>query len=712
MTTYTPNNQAIYLNAFSGAVTGMGVEGRIPIGSTQFDTPIAIADAFAKEFDSLIPSGNISSLQALLVYQESNAVWSGRSALSTPIALTPATYQALCTKLLDLINASLAFMLAQGTSPDIPEKNPPGIVIVRPLGGGADDAPNLTTVWAANAGKNVVWMAPGNAGEHFLIKTNPTVPNNLILMHYPGVVYEQQFVPGPPGTFQGTIVSTHLAGAFSTTLAANSVLGSPVLSLVAAPPVGTIVRVGNQAPSPLQKSLTYTVRSVAGAGPFNVTLDRPVLMNLVVGDLCIDQTFVPSNVRLYGNGARVIGNGLTFCQFAGGVQCYVEQFNIDGSNFFGGNIGALFDTACVDCTFDHMNVQNCAQGLRLAANEGCIFNACEVGNTAGVAIEVTDGYNCEILESIQYNAQTGLQFSSDGSTAGSAICRVDGGSFTNNTVAGIDIVGSSNDIEIDNVTCIANAVGLQNNTGGGGAPFNIMVGNIACERNVIGISDGGSPGMVVQNYTGFGNTSLDIKCTAKLTVVNANVRMTVQQTAAFQALTTGFLFLGNVRIQNDAAAQVHLRTDNTANIRCNQLDIVCNGINSQGLQLNNASSMDVISYVCSGTAMASFQASNVGNGCTLRHQFWNVDAAAIPILMGATAFSNKGTNNNSVVANGAAAVNVAWPNLRKTDTVVLTLKTLAGIAAPTFPIVTLTPGTGFSVTSVAGDTSTYTFAVL
>ena len=63
------------------------------------------------------------------------------------------------------------------------------------------------------------------------------------------------------------------------------------------------------------------------------------------------------------------------------------------------------------------------------------------------------------------------------------------------------------------------------------------------------------------------------------------------------------------------------------------------------------------------------------------------------------------------VANGASAVTVAAANVTANSDINITLKTVGGSVGAIPAIQTITPGTGFTVSGTAGDTSTYNFSI-
>lgn len=73
-----------------------------------------------------------------------------------------------------------------------------------------------------------------------------------------------------------------------------------------------------------------------------------------------------------------------------------------------------------------------------------------------------------------------------------------------------------------------------------------------------------------------------------------------------------------------------------------------------------------------------------------------------PISFGATTYYSR---KQTVVANGTTGVAVAWPDIKPHDVLHFTLQTISG--TPGHPKYTITPGTGFTFTSDASDSSTY-----
>jgi hypothetical protein len=91
-------------------------------------------------------------------------------------------------------------------------------------------------------------------------------------------------------------------------------------------------------------------------------------------------------------------------------------------------------------------------------------------------------------------------------------------------------------------------------------------------------------------------------------------------------------------------------------------------------------------------------------GTTLRLGTLSLDTLAVPLSV--AGFSNR---KQTLVANGGAGRAVAWPNIKSTDVVLLTVQTPSTPGTLSY---TLTPGTGFTVFSTsATDASTIEYFI-
>lgn len=70
-------------------------------------------------------------------------------------------------------------------------------------------------------------------------------------------------------------------------------------------------------------------------------------------------------------------------------------------------------------------------------------------------------------------------------------------------------------------------------------------------------------------------------------------------------------------------------------------------------------------------------------------------------------------SQGTVVLNGATPVTVANAQTTANSVVIFTLKTVGGTVSPNAPnVLTITPGTGFTVGGTASDTSTYNYVIV
>lgn len=85
----------------------------------------------------------------------------------------------------------------------------------------------------------------------------------------------------------------------------------------------------------------------------------------------------------------------------------------------------------------------------------------------------------------------------------------------------------------------------------------------------------------------------------------------------------------------------------------------------------------------------------------------------IPVDNGGPLGTSIQAGGGTVTLNGATPVVVADARVTANSIIVFTLKTPAGTVSPTAPnILTITPGTGFTVGGVALDLSIYNYAIL
>jgi hypothetical protein len=125
---YTVQNPNVFTAAFSGALAGMGVSGRIVISAnpTRYAGLIAIANAFAQQLDTLWGATPVGFLEVQAFQEATEALWQQRSPIPNTATLAPSTWEDECLALITIVQAAVAFYLTQGYT------NPP-------IGGGGSD---------------------------------------------------------------------------------------------------------------------------------------------------------------------------------------------------------------------------------------------------------------------------------------------------------------------------------------------------------------------------------------------------------------------------------------------------------------------------------------------------------------------------------------------------------------------------------------------
>ncbi len=145
---YTPNNAAIYLAAYAGALAGLGACTQ-PISNVT--NPANMADAFAQAVDTVWGATGFAVLDQTELQECSEAAWENRSPLKMPDAQIASAYTGIATEIVALVRAGTARVRAEGIDPN--------------AGGGGGGG----VTWAADlAGSNNAsqWVAAisGNGG--------------------------------------------------------------------------------------------------------------------------------------------------------------------------------------------------------------------------------------------------------------------------------------------------------------------------------------------------------------------------------------------------------------------------------------------------------------------------------------------------------------------------------------------------------------------
>lgn len=78
-----------------------------------------------------------------------------------------------------------------------------------------------------------------------------------------------------------------------------------------------------------------------------------------------------------------------------------------------------------------------------------------------------------------------------------------------------------------------------------------------------------------------------------------------------------------------------------------------------------------------------------------------------------TQYPDGTTASGTFTTNGTATITIANTYVTANSNIIITLKTVGGTVSPSNPyILTITPGTGFTVKATASDTSTYNYLIV
>lgn len=121
---YVPNNDAIFVASYSGAMSGMGVNKGVPLDKNSVDYAVlaAIAGAWAQSFDTSWGANPNSTLDADMAQSLSEEAWGSRTPSPQSIALylQPLNWKPQTDALVAQIAAAEAYFTAQGISPTPP----------------------------------------------------------------------------------------------------------------------------------------------------------------------------------------------------------------------------------------------------------------------------------------------------------------------------------------------------------------------------------------------------------------------------------------------------------------------------------------------------------------------------------------------------------------------------------------------------------------
>jgi len=488
--------------------------------------------------------------------------------------------------------------------------------------------------------------------------------------------------------------------ASSTTFAANNVVGASTISMTAAPSVGAIIQCEATSLGGLRGG-AYKVTGVAGGGPFTVTVDRPVLYQFTSGDSIFTLSSRPTGFRIFGNGLIMGGTGDRYIELSQAVDCLLQDIVFDGRNY-GGAVSVYafsFDVPSYNChavRCEYDGGGTATNGCAMESAESCTFRSLRMRHVTSSAYQITDCVAPMLIDLVGSNAPVnGLQLTGEFAPAGTSDAQVIGGLFVacgvgvqvdsssaRNTLVDVNVQDStSHGLHITTATDTKVVGGFYRN----GASTGILV-------------DTGSPGTVISEVDVSGNAgvAINLQTSAEVTDVTA----TACGAQALYVAAAGVYHIGGVQLESTVASWEAIEINNaSARVYLSDAHVTIDG--NGGFGLLNAAGVCIATGLYVDGAGAGNTGCYVAAGATTRlHEFGTNAAAPLTVVGGG--FCNR---KQTVVANGATPVAVAFPDIESTDVVQFTEQTPGG--TPGNPRYTITGGTGFSFVSDAGDTSTY-----
>jgi len=241
---YTPNNISVYIAAYSGALTGMGVSGRLlsDTDPNSYADLTLVAGTFAKEYDRLWALRPTTELDVQIIEKECKGTWEGRSPnISDTDLFIQSTYTGLCLALIALVTSSDIYFADDGVIPPPPggPPGPPG-----PIGPPGPSGP-IGPIGPSGAGGIIYWgnsAITASATTRYLSPgyENGSAPVVAGLVRFavtrPGALRNMFVVHNMPGNTANLITYTldknGIATALAVSVPSNASIGSNIVDSV------------------------------------------------------------------------------------------------------------------------------------------------------------------------------------------------------------------------------------------------------------------------------------------------------------------------------------------------------------------------------------------------------------------------------------------------------------------------------------------------
>lgn len=565
-----------------------------------------------------------------------------------------------------------------------------------------DDSSALQRGLNALSGTGVaLWIPDG----YYILGTPTQIPSDVIIWGSAGARLVSTITPGG-GVFNTPLIAnfTPLVAPNTGTVHTNFVIGAASISVAmpSSPTVGHAISILHG----FSRS-TYDIKSVTstGGGNYTIGLDRPVVFPFVVGDRVDELLSYPHDIRIYGNGMQMSGTGDRIIEILSSHNCEIRDVHYDAISGVTIGVAISFDIGgwenrMIDVTAN-LGGSAGADGVSLESQERSYGLRCRGSNGNG-GILVVDGWGVtlEDCSAQQCTPVGGISILSNTGSLGAFNTSV----LQNNVLScanGISISDRCFETCVDSSAFIACGIGLNITSGA----TSTKVKNIDVSRSttkcISAAAEVDIDGVVARNIAVAMNNACDFMSG------NSRIRCLDWQSASTAPVNV-ITHSGTLLEVENCNVSVADSTVASEVIYCGAGRVNVHGGNFSGTGLAIAvrcdtgliSLKDVIIAATGGIGLFVNGASSF-----IRHSDVDVSTCATQTLTSTGGTFNRGTFTL------AGATAVSFSNLKATDNVKLTLVSLGGAGTGLAPRTVKTPGTGFTSTPPAGDTSVWDYEI-
>jgi hypothetical protein len=532
--------------------------------------------------------------------------------------------------------------------------------------GATDASTNLQNAFNSCAAQGVPALLPPG---QYLIKKPVTIPSNLELFGGPLVTINSN-VPGG-GLANSTFLTAVPTATSQTTLQANNTVGAATISTNGRVTNGQIISIASVLSGVGQY---FKVSSVSGAGPYTVTLDRPVLRQFVTNDVVKLLPSQPSNILWHGRGMVFSGVATCYVLFQGALNCLIEDCNaLVGSNH---DVVFPFIAGSLRCQGKRLRCDGQGAGppsavLGFSSAEDCLYEDCYIwGAINGTQLYKTvDSVRCGYRNVYANGVGTGISFGTDTvQNIGCIKCWVDVAHLDGNT-NGIDVGDYSDGTLIHDVTCNYNSgfgIQIEPNTTNTSISLLQSIGNGTYGLNVAATA--GFINVVNGNIEASGTSAFNLAGGATVNVDNVSMRCVTGSPigVSISAGTAKFTRCLFKHLTGGAASFFINITGGT--VRFTDCDVQVGVTGDVAVQIAGASTV----VVANGCSLAPTDAATSTFGWyipasgTLRIGPGEENTCATPITVAGSGQVNR---KQTVTTSSGTGTFVAWTDIKVDDTV-------------------------------------------